>query len=69
MVSELLEGKIVLLITLIEKMLKGLSNQDYQQFDEKYIKVVMLIPSSTSLENRRTLSEVEVCNLILSCIQ
>ena len=42
MISDLLDGKIDLLIELTEKMLKGLSNRDYQQFDEKYIKVVML---------------------------
>ena len=42
MISDLLDGKIDLLIRLTEKMLKGLSNRDYQQFDEKYIKVVML---------------------------
>jgi hypothetical protein len=42
MVSDLLDGKIDLLLELTEKMLKGLSNRDYQQFDEKYIKVVML---------------------------
>ncbi len=42
MISDLLEGKIDLLIELTEKLLKGLSNRDYQRFDEKYIKVVML---------------------------
>ncbi len=42
MISDLLDGKIDLLIELTEKMLTGLSNRDYQQFDEKYIKVVML---------------------------
>ncbi len=42
MVRDLLDGKIDLLVQLTEKMLKGLSNRDYQQFDEKYIKVVML---------------------------
>ncbi len=42
MMGDLVEGKIDLLIELTEQMLKGLSNRDYQQFDEKYIKVVML---------------------------
>ena len=32
--------RVVALLT--ERMLTGLSNRDYQQFDEKYIKVVML---------------------------
>ncbi len=40
--QELLDGKIDRLVELTEKLLKGLSNRDYQQFDEKYIKVVML---------------------------
>ena len=30
------------LISLTERLLNGLSNRDYQRFDEKYIKVVML---------------------------
>lgn len=30
------------MLELTEQLLKGLSNRDYQQFDEKYIKVVML---------------------------
>ncbi len=42
MIRDLVEGKIDLLIELTEKLLKGLSNRDYQRFDEKYIKVVML---------------------------
>ena len=42
MMRDLVDGKIDLLISLTEKLLKGLSNRDYQQFDEKYIKVVML---------------------------
>ncbi len=42
MVSDLLEGKIDRLIELTETMLNGLSNRDYERFDEKYIKVVML---------------------------
>lgn len=42
MISDLLDGKLDLLLELTEQMLKGLSNRDYQQFDEKYIKVVML---------------------------
>jgi hypothetical protein len=32
-------GKPDMLISLTEKLLKGLSNRDYQNFDEKYIKV------------------------------
>ena len=42
MLRDLLEGKIELLIELTEQFLKGLSNRDYERFDEKYIKVVML---------------------------
>jgi hypothetical protein len=42
MLRDLLEGKIDLLIELTEHLLKGLSNRDYERFDEKYIKVVML---------------------------
>lgn len=42
MVSDLLEGRIDLLIELTENLLKGLSNRDYERFDEKYIKLVML---------------------------
>lgn len=42
MVRDLMEGKIDLLIELTERLLKGLSNRDYERFDEKYIKVVML---------------------------
>lgn len=42
MLRDLLEGKIDLLIELIEQFLTGLSNRDYERFDEKYIKVVML---------------------------
>ncbi|MCP4567299.1 MAG: AAA family ATPase, partial [FCB group bacterium] len=42
MPRDLLDGRIDLLIELTEKLLKGLSNRDYQVFDEKYIKVVML---------------------------
>ncbi|GAK59505.1 hypothetical protein U27_06490 [Candidatus Vecturithrix granuli] len=37
-----MNGRIERLIELTERLLKGLSNRDYQQFDEKYIKVVML---------------------------
>jgi hypothetical protein len=40
--QDLVDGKIDRLIALTEQMLKGLSNRDYQRFDEKYIKVVML---------------------------
>jgi hypothetical protein len=42
MLRELLHGNIDLLIALTEQLLHGLSNRDYQRFDEKYIKVVML---------------------------
>lgn len=42
MLRDLLAGKIDLLIELTENLLKGLSNRDYERFDEKYIKVVML---------------------------
>jgi len=38
----LVDGKIDGLIAVTEKLLKGLSNRDYERFDEKYIKVVML---------------------------
>lgn len=40
--QDLVNGRIERLIELTERLLKGLSNRDYQQFDEKYIKVVML---------------------------
>ena len=42
MLQDLVDGSLDRLIELTEQMLKGLSNRDYQQFDEKYIKVVML---------------------------
>lgn len=42
MLQELVDGKIDRLVELTEKMLKSLSNRDYQNFDEKYVKVVML---------------------------
>ncbi len=42
MLQDLVDGKIERLIALTEKFLKGLSNRDYERFDEKYIKVVML---------------------------
>jgi hypothetical protein len=42
MLRDLLEGKLDLLIALTERLLRGLSNRDYERFDEKYIKVVML---------------------------
>lgn len=42
MLQQLVVGNPDKLISLTEKLLKGLSNRDYQQFDEKYIKVVML---------------------------
>lgn len=42
MLQDLVDGKIERLIALVEQLLHGLSNRDYQQFDEKYIKVVML---------------------------
>jgi hypothetical protein len=40
--EDLAHGKIEPYITMIEKYLEGLSNRDYQRFDEKYIKVVMM---------------------------
>jgi hypothetical protein len=42
MMRDLVDGSIDLLISLTENLLKGLSNRDYENFDEKYIKVVML---------------------------
>jgi hypothetical protein len=42
MLRDLLEGKIEVFIELTEQFLKGLSNRDYERFDQKYIKVVML---------------------------
>jgi len=42
MVQALAEGNINPLIELTETLLNGLSNRDYERFDEKYIKVVML---------------------------
>jgi hypothetical protein len=42
MLRDLIEGKIDLLIELAEKLLNGLSNRDYERFDEKYIKLVLL---------------------------
>ncbi len=42
MLQALVDGDLAPLIALTEQFLKGLSNRDYQQFDEKYIKVVML---------------------------
>ncbi len=42
MLEQLVAGNPDKLISLTERLLKGLSNRDYQRFDEKYIKVVML---------------------------
>ncbi len=42
MTRALVAGNIEPLIELTEQFLKGLSNRDYERFDEKYIKVVML---------------------------
>lgn len=42
MLQDLVDGKIDALVGMTEKLLKGLSNRDYERFDEKYIKVVML---------------------------
>ena len=42
MLRNLLEGKPDLFIELTERFLKGLSNRDYERFDEKYITLVML---------------------------
>ncbi len=60
MLWDLLEGKIQRLIELTEQFLKGLSNRDYERFDEKYIKVVMLsLLSNVNLYIPH--SEYEVC--------
>ena len=42
MLQQLLAGNPEHLIRLTERFLAGLSNRDYERFDEKYIKVVML---------------------------
>lgn len=42
MLRDLVDGDIDPLIALTEKLLKGLFNRDYRQFDEKYVKLVML---------------------------
>lgn len=42
MLQALVDGSLDEFVTLTEKLLKGLSNRDYERFDEKYIKVVML---------------------------
>ncbi len=42
MLNELIDGNPDRLTALTGQMLKGLSNRDYQKFDEKYVKVVML---------------------------
>jgi len=42
MLNELIDGNPDRLIALTEQLLKGLSNRDYQRFDEKYVKVAML---------------------------
>ncbi len=42
MLEQLAEGSPEKLIALTEHLLKGLSNRDYQRFDEKYVKVTML---------------------------
>ncbi|MCP4091355.1 MAG: hypothetical protein GY746_16415, partial [Gammaproteobacteria bacterium] len=42
MLEQLVAGNPDKLISLTEQLLKGLSNRDYQKFDEKYVKVVML---------------------------
>ncbi len=42
MFQDLIDGRIDTLTELTEKLLRGLSNRDYQRFDEKYVKVVML---------------------------
>ncbi len=47
MFNQLLAGNPDMLVALTEKLLKGLSNRDYQNFDEKYIKVVMLSLTSS----------------------
>ncbi len=42
MMRELIDGRIDLLVSLAEDLLKGLSNRDYRKFDEKYVKVVLM---------------------------
>ena len=42
MIDQLIDGNPDNLIGLTEQLLKGLSNRDYQRFEEKYIKVVMM---------------------------
>ncbi len=42
MLEQLVMGNPTKLISLTEQLLQGLSNRDYQKFDEKYIKVVMV---------------------------
>ena len=42
MLEHLIAGNPDRLIALTEQLLKGLSNRDYQRFDEKYVKVAML---------------------------
>jgi len=42
MLRDLLHGQLDLLLEFTERLLHGLSNRDYERFDEKYIKVVML---------------------------
>jgi len=42
MLDSLLQGRIEELLSLTEQFLSGLSNRDYERFDEKYIKVVIL---------------------------
>ncbi len=42
MIDQLLEGKLDQFVRLTEQFLARLSNRDYERFDEKYIKIVML---------------------------
>jgi hypothetical protein len=60
MLERLLVGNPDMLVTLTEQFLKGLSNRDYQRFDEKYVKLVMLsLMSSVNVYIPH--SEYEVC--------
>ena len=54
-----LEGKIEKGINLLEKYLKNLSNRDYQNFDEKYVKVIFYC-IAMSLKTFWVKSELEV---------
>ena len=54
-----IEGKIGSLVNIIEKYLKNLSNRDYENFDEKYIKL-FFFSISMSFEIYNVISEMEI---------